>query len=456
MKMKTAAPALARWGMLSGLLYAAVHLDSPFFLKFRTFGVPLLGIVWGILAVSICIHLKKSRPNAARLTECAAALIILAGIGLVSVQNPVLFKSARERTLNTSPRLLWDLGRHFIVGYRDFESIERLVSRGAVGGVYIARRNIMDASAAQIKQDIDRLQAIQRSLGLPPLFIASDQEGGLVSRLSPPLTKLPPLSHIVRTSAGEADLYKQVIDYASVQAKGLSRTGINLNLSPVVDLKKRKIRGLNHVHSRIFSRAISDDPQVTAGVATVYCKVFEKYAVIPTLKHFPGLGNVFEDTHFVDGEVDQPVEYLEQHDWIPFRQTIARTTAFMMLGHVRVNDVDPSRPASLSGKVIRDVIRNQWNYDGVLITDDMNMGPVYHSGPGIGGAAVQAMNAGADLLLLSYDGDQYYKAMTALLAADRENRLNRDRIHQSGIRLNRALQKIHPRLMSRMMNEFID
>ncbi len=439
MKTKTVWGILIRWGMISGFLYIATHLDSPFFLKFRTYGGPLTAFALGLLAAVVCINLKNRRQKTGKLIESIVFLIIVTGIGVMSVHNPVIFDGPKDRILNTPASSLWRLGRHFIVGYRDFESIERLVSRGAVGGVYITRRNVKHASAPQIKHDIARLQALQKSLGLPPLFIAADQEGGMVSRMSPPLPRLPSPAQIVEKSATLEELHERIIDFAAIKAEGLSRIGVNLNLSPVVDLKNNEIRGLKNMQSRIFDRAISEDPDITARVAAIYCKVLEKFDIIPTLKHFPGLGNVVEETHLIDGTLDHSTAYLEQNDWIPFRRVLESTNAFMMLGHVRINSVDPELPASLSEKVVTAIIRNRWNYDGVLITDDMNMGPVYGSEGGIGGSAVRALNAGVDLLLLSYNGDQYYKAMPAVLKADRRGRLNRKRIEQSGIRLDRAL-----------------
>jgi beta-N-acetylhexosaminidase len=362
---------------------------------------------------------------------------VLFGSGLYLFFEHVVSPYRQYRVLRTPAAQLNYFGRHFIVGYEDFEKIKRLVSKGGVGGVYITRRNLAGKGAKEIKAHIRALQVIQRSLGLLPLWVAADQEGGIVSRLSPPLAKQSSLASVIRKCQTLAKLDDTVIQYAARQARGLSALGVNVNLSPVVDLKTEHTNCVRNGKSSIYYRAIAKDPQVVAKIAATYCQIMEDYGVIPTLKHFPGLGHVREETHLITGKLNTDIEYLEQNDWVPFRQAIRNTRAFIMLGHVKINAIDSAAPASFSEKVVQTIIRQKWRHDGILMTDDLNMGPAVNSAGGIGAAAVKALNAGVDLLLISHDPDQYYTAMNAVIRAARQKRLNMQRITASHQRLAR-------------------
>jgi beta-N-acetylhexosaminidase len=109
-----------------------------------------------------------------------------------------------------------------------------------------------------------------------------------------------------------------------------------------------------------------------------------------------------------------------------------------MLSHARLTAIDKDNPVSMSEAVIRGLLRESWKYDGILITDDFSMGAITGSGDGIAGAAVAALNAGVDLILVSFDPDQYFPLMDALLQAEREGRLQQDALASSNERLRRA------------------
>jgi beta-N-acetylhexosaminidase len=133
----------------------------------------------------------------------------------------------------------------------------------------------------------------------------------------------------------------------------------------------------------------------------------------------------------------QPGE-LSEADWLPFRSLMRKADVMVMLSHVRLTAVDPDRPASFSGPVVRDLLRTEWGYDGLLITDDFSMGAVYRSPEGIAGGSIAALNAGVDLILVSFDVDQYYVVMHALIEADRAGTLRNDVLQQSDRRLRKT------------------
>jgi beta-N-acetylhexosaminidase len=152
---------------------------------------------------------------------------------------------------------------------------------------------------------------------------------------------------------------------------------------------------------------------------------------------FPGLGPVYEDTHKVTAELAAGPNELEASDWLPLRQLMSEQ-AFTMLGHARLTAIDRDRPASFSHAVVKGLLREQWKHDGILVTDDFSMGAVTLSQEGVARGAIAALNAGVDLILISYDPDQYFPVMHALLAADRAGALRAEALALSAARLRRA------------------
>lgn len=348
---------------------------------------------------------------------------------------PVL---SRDAVLNSDAGRLARIGRHLIVGYHSFDQVKALVEKQAIAGIFITDHNVRGRRAADVKADIEILQDIRRAQGLPPLIVAADQEGGQVSRLSPPLKKQPSLALILKDLSHDEQRRPAVEAYAQTQADELKRIGVTLNFAPVVDLKLNP-RNRDDGETQLRLRAIAADPYLVSKVAGWYCDVFAKAGLMCTLKHFPGLGRVQRDTHVVSGEIAATEGQLELNDWVPFRRLMDKNNVATMLGHVRVSVIDKSTPASFSHEVIHKLIRGTWHHDGLLITDDLSMGAVTRSKGGVGAAAVKALNAGADLLLVSYTEEHYDKVMSALLDADAKGNLDAGEQKTSAERIARVL-----------------
>lgn len=261
-----------------------------------------------------------------------------------------------------------------------------------------------------------------------------DQEGGIVSRLSPPLTHLPPLAKVVNQTATPTARRREVQAYGDTHGRELAAVGINLNFAPVVDLNKGIVNPEDR-YSVIYRRAISDDHTVVAEVAQTYCESLFRHGVRCTLKHFPGLGRLDADTHLVSAQLDTPLAELAADDWLPFQQIMQNAEAVTMLGHPILTTVDAQHPASFSEAIVTGILRQQWQYGGLLITDDFSMGAVFKSPDGVTGATIKALNAGVDLILISYDADLYYPVMAALMQAEQSERLALDRLAASRDRL---------------------
>jgi beta-N-acetylhexosaminidase len=371
------------------------------------------------------------RPKAGLISGVVVASVL--AVTVVALFHQERFEHQRRLVLAADPARLQLAGAHFIVGFKRFDEVRTLAARGAIAGIYLTRRNVAGKKIGQIRAQVDQLQTLRRKAGLPPLIVAADQEGGTVNHLSPPLPPLPPLASLVGAAVNRRDLARRTDQYARSQARGLAALGINLNLSPVVDLPSKQawLDG----QTWLARRAIAEDKATVAEIAAAYCRAMQHTGIWPTLKHFPGLGQVAQETHQQAGTLDLDIARLSVRDWVPFRQVLAHTGAFLMLGHVRLAQVDRRRLVCASPDVVQGILRGQWRFNGILMTDDLTMGAVRESDGGIGVVAVQALNAGVDLLLISFDGRQYYPAMAAVLRAMDQGSLNFKRLTRSRRRL---------------------
>lgn len=411
----------------------AIQTAIPVLVSVRPFVLPM-AISLGVVVVALASWLVRQRKVAKFEATTLAGLGIAAF--LIAASNGVRFQYQRHQVLAAGEDGA-ALGRHFIVGYSDLNDVAMLAARGLIGGVYISRKIARTRSAAELAMEIATLQTIRRNAGIPPLLIAADQEGGSVSHLTPPLAPQPPLASLVSNGCTEGDLESRARAYGITQGKGLAELGVTLNFGPVVDLLTRDRQPVMDTHTRLDKRSISGDPAIVTRVARAYGEGLMSQGVRPTLKHFPGLGRVGVDTHHSLGRIDDPIEDLRLSDWKPFRSLVESGVA-IMVGHVVVAVVDSERPASLSPRVINGLLRRDWGFDGLVVTDDLNMGAVYRLG--VGEAAVAALSAGADLVLVSYDPDQYFAAMSKAISAYRNGSLKSALLDSSRRRLDRALK----------------
>ena len=425
-----------------GLVPFAVDWRSPFLVDFRP--LLLLGLViFPPVLILAQIWLLRTSHAGQRVVKVLSAL----GLGIATLALTatlaleVRFHLERIQVLHADPATLEKLGRHFILGFRDLAEVRELVRLRAIAGVFLSAGNVRGKSIVQVRDEIESLQSERKAQGLPPLWIATDLEGGVVQRLSPPLTRLPALSDIVERHPDVEQRKQAVLQFAATQGRELADLGVNLNFAPVVDLDHGIVNPKDRF-TRISLRAISSDPAVVAQVAGWYCAGLEEAGVRCTLKHFPGLGRVFEDTHLQHASLTTSVNELANTDWAPFRALLRQTRAFTMLGHVRLTAIDKDRPVSISPSVIAGMLRGEWQHDGVLITDNFSMAAVYRSSGGMENGSIAAVNAGVDLILISYDPDQYYRVMHALIKADQQSRLDPEALQRSDRRLAGAVRCI--------------
>lgn len=403
-------------------LFVAINLRSPYLLAVRE----KVFWIWasaGIL-VGIWLFFQSrwifTRPNPFHLLTCSLLLgSVISGHGR--------WLHFHYRSIVTASSHMPEMGKHLIIGWLGKRDTQALAAKGGIAGVFLTSRNFpANSSVSDIRRTVDELQAVRREAGLPPLWIATDQEGGPVAKLSPPLSPQPALKTLLEDLDGPnlanqpdraAEIIRRVTAYADAQGRELAEAGINLNFAPVVDLQPSNPPDLLDFHSRIATRALAADPAVVALAGETYVRTLAKHGITSVLKHFPGLGRVPADTHHFAATLDIPAQVLTESDWLPFREISRNTGTGMMLSHVRVNSLDPDHPVSCSTAAVR-FLRKDWGFRGLLVTDDFSMAPISHGTGGIAGAAKLSVHAGVDLILLSYDPATVYDLLGAELNAD--------------------------------------
>ena len=410
--------------------FAAANKNDPYLVPLR--GAGNLALVVASLAIVILL-LRKGRWR----TIAGKLLVVLWCLPPVLMSAAHLkFELRKHDVLAASATEARQLGPHFMVGYSSFPEVARLAEQGLIGGVYVTRRNIHGRTVETLRAEIAALQDKRRAAGLPPLVVAADQEGGIVGHLAPPLTKVPALATLSGLAPDEQQARAQ--EFGRIHGRELAGLGVNLNLAPVLDLKPPVRRNRLDFHTLIGQRAIATDPAVVSTIASAYVRGLEESGVGATLKHFPGIGRVRTDTHHFSAKLDTPVKELEATDWLPFREVLSHSRSALMVGHVTLTTVDPDRAASHSKRVIDGIIRDKWGYQGMVMTDDLVMGAIYQHD--VCKAVVEAINAGVDLLLVAFDGAQFYRIFACAKEASSEGKLDSATLGESEARLRRVPQ----------------
>ena len=252
-----------------------------------------------------------------------------------------------------------------------------------VGGVILFARNIESPEQVwELTRDLQReaLAATGR-----PLLLAVDQEGGRVQRLKAPFTLIPAARDLGATSTPA-----EVERLARQVARELALVGLNVNLAPVLDVARSPA-------CPQWDRSYSSDPETAANYAVAAIRGYLSGGVIPVAKHFPGLGDTLVDSHEIL-PLAQSGDPHREVDLLPFRQAVAAGVPMVMTAHLSVPEWE-ARPATLSPVALQVWLRRRLSFDGVIITDDLEMGAISTKLPAPQGAK-EALAAGADLLLI--------------------------------------------------------
>lgn len=281
-----------------------------------------------------------------------------------------------------------------------------------MGGVILFDRNMENPE--QVKQLTSDLQA--QSNEKVPLFIGIDEEGGDVVRMAEKLT--PPPSQKEIGATGDIE---QAKTWAIKTAKSLKDMGINVNFAPVADV------GSND------KRSYSTDTNTVIDFVRAATKGYQQENIIYSLKHFPGIGKGRVDSHVDSSSIDVAKEVLMTEDIIPFKTIIDENDPndyFILVSHLKYPALDEEYPASLSSKIMTDLLHNELGYKGIIITDDMEMGAVANHND-FRSIGVKAVKAGADIVLVCHEYEHQQEVYLGLLDAVNSGEISQERIDES-------------------------
>jgi beta-N-acetylhexosaminidase len=347
-------------------------------------------LVFSLIAGFICFLIaRKFKSKMYKIYSLI--VLVFAFFSIFSFQfNKFMFFNFQENSLETN--------KHLIIGYRSESEIRKLVRQNKIAGVYVTKRNVEGKTKDEIKNFLSELQNERKKHSSQELIIMADQEGGIVSHLSPLLTQTGTLAKVLAEDKNSFESKIQKI--ASIHGSELAEIGINVNLAPVADLEnENSAEGF----SQISKRAISKNPEEIQIVVKNYCNKLWEYGIKCTLKHFPGIGDVAEDTHFRLGIKKGDLEKIK-YEASSFRSP--QNPHFVMVSHTKIEAIDNQNPASTSRKSIE--FLKQINPDAKVITDDFSMMPI-SKGVGIKKAYTASLEAGVDYILISYDKDLGYE-----------------------------------------------
>jgi len=298
------------------------------------------------------------------------------------------------------------VGQRLMVGFDGLsidETLKHYIGQIKVGGLILFSRNI--ASPAQVQELCAEAQAYAVHCGQPPLFIAIDQEGGVVSRLKPPFTQFDGNPHMKSTD--------DAIHFARTTAQELIQIGVNMNMAPVLDVLPADGPSI------MQTRAFGHDPQHVARMGTTVIQHFQQQEIMAVAKHFPGIGRTVMDSHEDLPDLDLDADILADTDMPPFQAAIAAGVTGIMLSHIRYRGLDPQWPASLSPVIAESVLRRRMAFEGLVITDDLDMGAIakHYTLPVI---VEQCLNSSVDILLICHPGPKIQEAHD-YISALREN-----------------------------------
>jgi len=323
---------------------------------------------------------------------------------------------ARIRTTVASMSIEEKVGQLFMVSFSGTtlaDAEAAWLESHAIGGVILMGGNVTGREQSRaLIADIHR----RVSMALPaPLLVATDQEGGGVSRFT---FFNPEEQH----AQNEIKTATEAFALGKLRGALLSGLGVDINFSPVVDIAQTP-------DDFMVARAFSGDAETVGKLGAALIRGYQESGVLPTAKHFPGHGGTLVDSHR-----NLPVVHRDERAWnehlAPFRTAIVAGVPLIMTAHLLVPEMDATYPASISPAITTGVLRDGLGFDGVIITDDLAMGAITDAYT-LTEAAVLALDAGADILLILSDHASVDRAITTVTEAVESGKISEERINES-------------------------
>ena len=315
-------------------------------------------------------------------------------------------------------------GQKLLVGFAGAHStVPHSIGRaleGGLGGLILFRRNVED-----VHQFTDLTRSIHafKSAPGPGPFVAVDQEGGRVVRLRSPLSPIPAMRKL-----GEIDDLDLTAAVSGLMARELEAVGVNLNFAPVVDVDSHPDNPV------IGDRSFSPDPEQVARHGLAFIQAHLRNGVLPCAKHFPGHGDTTSDSHLTLPSLPHDFDRLEAVELLPFRAVIPSQLPAIMTAHILFQKLDPVHPASLSRAVLQDLLVTQLGFQGLIITDCLEMKAVSDRYT-IEEMVELGIEAGVDVFLISHSESVWQAAWQHMIRLAERNLRTRERILASAQRI---------------------
>ena len=357
------------------------------------------------------------------------ALALTTGCGLhnpfTSKAEPVTYESVAQSELSPEEKVdklvanMSDadkVGQLLMIGIHGKtlnDDAKFMLNEYRVGGIILFDRNM--ESKDQVKSLITDINKTGKSAGLTPLFIGIDQEGGAVARMEDQLIKVPPAEELGK------EPIEQAVSLAKQSGTELKDLGFNINFAPVADL------GLT------YGRSFSTNPDDVVRYASAVGKAYDEAGLWYSYKHFPGIGKTDVDLHADTSVVPVSKETLLNEDTKVFVDLIKQSkpnTYAIMVSHAMYPQIDADHPSSLSKAIITDWLRKDMGYNGVVVTDDMDMGALAKHYT-FGDMAVQSILAGSDILLVCHEYEHMQEAYNGLMKAVKDGSISKERLDES-------------------------
>lgn len=309
--------------------------------------------------------------------------------------------------------------------------VEELVRDRRIGGLILFGRNY--ENPAQTLRLVRDLQALAMSAPpFLPLFISVDQEGGRVSRLKEPFTDFPPMCCL-----GGARSEDLALRFGRALARELKAVGVNMDYAPVLDVHT------NPQNPIIGDRALSGQQEWVACLGSAIARGFRETGVIPVGKHFPGHGDTARDSHLELPYVDRAAASLEATELYPFAQSARDGLEAIMTAHVMYPAWDEKYPATFSKTILQDILRKKLAFEGVIVSDDLEMKAVENHFPFDEFPAL-GVDAGIDIFLICNNADKTRQLQDRLIGDIEKRRIPAGKIERSVRRIVDLKKRIDP------------
>ena len=313
------------------------------------------------------------------------------------------------------------VGQHILIGISGptlTPDEKKFIIENNIAGVCLFGRNCIDPE--QIRNLCADLQSLRHKMkDRLPLFIGIDMEGGRVHRLKPPFTQWPALKNI-----GDMDAPTLAFHFTQRMGAELMAVGINLDFAPCVDVFT------NPENTVIGDRAVSSDPAQVEKMASALIRGYIKSGVLSCAKHFPGHGNTVIDSHEELPVEEADLKRLHEVELLPFKKALRSRVDMVMSSHILFKNIDPKWPVTLSELFLKKMIREEFKYRGLIITDDLGMKAMskHFDKEQI---PIRALQAGADLLLYCNEPEIPPIAIESLISATVQGQLKIEDLENS-------------------------